>query len=268
MNVFRVPFLWETMQPTVGKNLDAAELGRLAPLVTTITTRGAVAILDPHDYARQNGETIGGPKVSDADFADFWGRLAARFRSDSRVWFGLVNEPHDLPTAQWLGSANAAVAAIRRAGAKNLVLVPGNGWTGAHSWVEAGNDAMLGLRDPADHTVFEAHQYLDADNSGSHPTVVSPTIGRERLAPFVAWCRKHHRQAFLGEFGGAADDASRAAVDDMVRAMEGDRDVWLGWTWWSAGPWWGDYMFTIEPKDGKDRPQMATLRPYLQPTRT
>lgn len=264
MNVFRIPFLWESMQPTLKGDLDANELARLTGLVRAITKRGAVAILDPHNYASRGGETIGGSKVSNADFADFWGRLAARFKDDSRVWFGLVNEPHDLPTAQWLGSSNAAFAAIRKAGAKNLVLVPGNGWTGAHTWIESGNDLMLGIKDPVDRYVYEVHQYLDEDSSGSHGTVVSPTIGSERLKGFVAWCRKHHKRGFLGEFGVASNEATRGALEDMLTAMERERDVWLGFTWWSAGPWWGDYMFTIEPKDGKDRPQFETLRPHLQ----
>ena len=46
--------------------------------------------------------------------------------------------------------------------------------------------------------------------------------------------------------------------------MEAAPDVWLGWAWWAAGPWWSDYMFTLEPKpDGTDRPQMAWLAPHL-----
>jgi len=39
--------------------------------------------------------------------------------------------------------------------------------------------------------------------------------------------------------------------------------VWIGFTWWAAGPWWGEYMFTLEPKQGVDRPQMRLLLPYL-----
>ena len=44
-----------------------------------------------------------------------------------------------------------------------------------------------------------------------------------------------------------------------------DRDVWAGFTWWSAGPWWGDYMFSVQPNAGKDAPQISYLRPHLQP---
>ena len=30
-------------------------------------------------------------------------------------------------------------------------------------------------------------------------------------------------------------------------------------TYWAGGPWWGDYMFSIEPQNGIDKPQMAIL---------
>ena len=30
-------------------------------------------------------------------------------------------------------------------------------------------------------------------------------------------------------------------------------------TYWAGGPWWGDYMFSIEPQNGVDKPQMAIL---------
>lgn len=264
MNVFRLPFRWETLQPTAKGPLDRAETDRLKGVVTAGTKKRLVVILDPHNYARYYGKTVGGPDVGADVLADFWGRLAAEFKGDPHVWFGLMNEPHDMPAAQWAAAAGAAVTAIRKAGAKNLILIPGDGWSGAHSWVQSGNDALLAIKDPANHNAFEAHQYLDADSSGTHPTVVSATVGRERLRQFTAWCRAHHKRAFLGEFGAAAAPEAQAAVSDMISAMEQDRDVWLGFTWWSAGPWWGDYMFSIEPKNGQDAPQMTALRPHLQ----
>ena len=278
MNVFRIPFLWETLQPKAKEPFRPAEIARLKAVVKLATDRGLLVILDPHNYARYFGKVVGGPEVGCDVFADFWARLAAEFAGDERVWFGLVNEPHDMPTAQWLQAANAAIAAIRRAGAKNLILVPGNGYSGAHSWLAdwyggANGTWMLKVKDPLNHYVFEVHQYLDADSSGSHPEVVSPTIGSERLRAFTRWCREHRKRAFLGEFAapcGSADprargqDLGRQAVGDLLSAMERDRDVWVGFTWWAAGAWWGDYMFSLEPRNGEDRPQLAYLRRHLQ----
>ena len=266
MNVVRLPFGWETVQPTVGRPLDPAEFKRLLDVARMITGKRCVVLLDPHNYARHDGKIIGGPDVSAADFADLWRRLAPAFAADDRVWFGLMNEPHDLTAAQWLTAANGAIAAIRSTGAKNMVLVPGTAWTGAHSWAASGNAVgMVDVVDPADHWAYEVHQYLDGDSSGTKPDVVGPTVGSKRLAAFTVWCRAHHRQAFLGEFAAPDSPVGHAALDDMIAHMEGAPDVWIGWTWWAAGPWWGDYMFSVEPgKDGTDRPQMAWLKPHLR----
>jgi len=68
----------------------------------------------------------------------------------------------------------------------------------------------------------------------------------------------------LIEFGVGANDMGRQAIGDILTMMEKNWDVWIGFTWWSAGPWWGNYMFTIEPDKGVDRPQMSYLQPHLQ----
>lgn len=264
MNVFRMPFLWENLQPKLKQPFVAAELDRIKAAVQVGTRRNAVVLLDPHDYARYFGKIVGGPEVSADDFADFWSRLATAFKDNQKVWFGLVNEPHDLPNDMWRQDANAAIAAIRKAGAKNLIVVPGNSWTGAHSWVSSGSGAeMLKIVDPLNRYIFDVHQYLDADCSGSHPEPVSATIGSERLREFTKWCRDNRKRAFLGEFGSSASDASKAALGDMLSYMEANADVWVGFSWWAAGAWWGDYMYSIEPKDGQDKPQMAVLLPHL-----
>lgn len=263
MNIFRVPFRWEILQPELQKELVPEELKRLKSAIEAGTNQGVTVILDPHNYARHYGKVIGGPEVSNDAFADLWRQLAIAFKDNPRVWFGLMNEPNNMPTEQWLGAANAAVAAIRKTGAKQLILVPGNSWSGAHSWVK-NNDMLLQIRDPGKNYAFEAHQYLDSDSSGTHKEVVSPIIGSERLRSFVDWCRKNHQRAFLGEFAVAADETGRIALQDMLKSMEKDRDVWLGFTWWSAGAWWGDYMFTISPKGTEERPQLSYLQPHLR----
>lgn len=265
MNVFRIPFHWEALQHTPRTELVAEELARLKGIVDVITQKGHIAILDPHNYARFHGKVIGA-EYSIEDFAFFWERLAGVFRGNRRVWFSLMNEPHDMQSQHWLDAANAAIAAIRKSGAKNLILVPGNHWSGAHSWVSSDNDdVMLKIKDPANHYIYDVHQYLDSNSSGSKPEIVSPTVGAARLRAFVDWCRKNKKRAFLGEFGTAASEEARVAIKNMLTAMEKDSDVWVGFAWWAAGPRWGDYMFSIEPKDLQDRPQLGYLMPHLQP---
>lgn len=273
MNIFRYQFLWETLQPKANAPLDKTDLQRLKTSVKYATSRKLVVLLDPHDYARYYNDIVGGSKVNASDFADFWKRLAVEFAGDPYVWFGLVNEPNNMPTQQWFEDANAAIAAIRSTGAKNMILVPGNAWTGAHSWTnedyggESNAKGILSIKDPLNYWAIEVHQYLDEDSSGTHNEVVSPTIGSERLKTFVDWCRQNKKRAFLGEFGVPVATNGEASLHDMLRSMERDNDVWLGWTWWAAGALWHEYLFTIEPKDGQDRPQMAWLQPHISGTK-
>jgi endoglucanase len=264
-NIIRFPFRWVDLQPVLNQPLDTVVLNRIKDVVKAANAHGQIVLLDPHDSARFYGKVVGSPEVPNAAFADFWGRLASQFPKNSRVWLGLANEPHDMPGAQWLSAANAAIASIRKVGAKNLILVPGIAYSGAHSWISSGNsEAMLGVIDPQNHYIFEVHQYLDPDSSGTRPEAVSATIGSERLKAFTLWCRQHHQRGFLGEFAAANNPTSLLAADDMMTYMEQNQDVWVGFTWWAAGAWWGDYMFTVEPKNGQDRPQMATLEPHFQ----
>ena len=55
-----------------------------------------------------------------------------------------MNEPHDQSASAWLGSANAAIAAIRNAGAMQEILVPGSYWDGAGSWTTTDNATVIG----------------------------------------------------------------------------------------------------------------------------
>jgi endoglucanase len=267
MNVFRVPFSWENLQLKQMADFQADELARLDDIVSYATGQGARVILDPHNYARYYYRLVG-TEVPTAAFADLWSKLATHFKYNPRVIFGLMNEPTTMPTELWLSDANAAIAAIRATGATNLILVPGNAWTGAANWSDNGYGTpnavvMLDVKDPANHYAYDVHQYLDEDASGTHEACVSKTIGSERLKSFTGWAKQNNRQAVLGEFGGGRNDTCYAALDDMLNYMDQNSDVWLGWTYWAAGPWWGEYLFTLEPKDGADRPQMAILAKHF-----
>ena len=272
MNVFRLPFRWERLQPTLQQALDGPELDRIDGFVAAAKAEGAAVILDPHNYARYHGDVIGAGVVSEDDFADFWSRLAEHYVGDDSVIFGVVNEPHTMATELWVDDANAAIAAIRETGADNLVLVPGNAWTGASTWDQdwygtPNAEAMLDIVDSGSNFAIEVHQYLDSDSSGTSETCVSSTIGSERVAGFTQWLRTHGLRGFLGEFGVAANDTCLQAMDDLLDALEEGDDVWLGWTYWAAGPWWGNYFMSLEPiggpENGTDQPQMDAIEPHL-----
>jgi endoglucanase len=105
------------------------------------------------------------------------------------------------------------------------------------------------------------HQYLDGDSSGTSPSCVSATIGKERLESATAWLKKNHKKGFIGEFAGGVNSVCESAVEGMLSYMSENSDVWTGAEWWAAGPWWKSYMYNLEPADG---PAYATYLPILE----
>ena len=286
VNVFRLPFAWERLQPTLNGDFDSTELGRLNTVVNYATGKGASVLLDPHNYGRysanapnQYSGNVVGTNVPASGFANLWSRLATEYKANSKVVFGLMNEPHDMPsTANWVTSANSALSAIRTAGAANLVTVPGNYYTGAHNWTTTDNATqMLNVDDPGNNYVFEVHQYFDSDYSGTSATIANndPNIGVETLTDITEWLIANNRKAFLGEFavanstiGTGSSQIGDEVINNMMGYMEQNSEVWTGFTWWAGGPWWGDYMFTIEPtglgtSSVTDQASMDLLEPYF-----
>jgi endoglucanase len=71
-------------------------------------------------------------------------------------------------------------------------------------------------------------------------------------------------RAFIGEFGAPSSDMCLNAVNNMLSFVGENTDVFIGWAWWSAGPWWGDYFMSIEPDEaGDDKPQLTVLSRHL-----
>ena len=197
-----------------------------------ITTRSSYAILDPHNYMRyndpsmqpQSGSIIGNTSDPNAattqQFQDFWHELACRFQDDENVIFGINNEPHNMPTTLVLQNDQVAINGIRAAGAEQLILVPGNGYTNAENWVNGtgnGYDAsgpgavpsseiLGGVKDPIGNYAFDMHLYLDFDFSGTHNACVSVDYGPQNLELAAKWLKENGYKAFLSEFGGGAND--------------------------------------------------------------
>ncbi|MEN0087729.1 MAG: cellulase family glycosylhydrolase, partial [Pseudomonadota bacterium] len=151
--VIRLPFAWPRLQRELYAPFDRDELKRLKDTIETIHSQGMTLVLDPHDYARYRDQVVGSAAVPNAAFADFWRRLTEEFGGDNRTILSLTNEPYDMEARQWLRAANSAIAAIRQAGSRQLILVPGVHYTGAHSWQSdwpGGNNGriMRGVKDP------------------------------------------------------------------------------------------------------------------------
>ncbi|CAI7671479.1 unnamed protein product [Penicillium pancosmium] len=247
MNIFRVPFLMERLVPnTLTSTPNETYLQGLKSTVEYITSTGAYAIVDPHNYGRYYGNII----TSTSDFAAFWTTVAAEFASNDKVIFDTNNEFNTEDQTVVLNLNQAAINAIRAAGATSqYIFVEGNSWSGAWTWTSV-NSNLVNLTDPQNKIVYEMHQYLDSDGSGTSETCVSTTIGQERVQSATEWLQSNGKLGFLGEFAGGTNSVCQSAVTGMLSYMQENSDVWLGASWWAAGPWWSTYIFSMEPPSG------------------
>jgi len=258
INLFRVAFLLERMCPLaygLGSKFNETHFAEYADAIDYITvTKGAYAILDPHNYMRYNnpsqqpstGSVIGNssdPKAATtAQFGAFWGELASRFKYNEKVIFGIMNEPHDMPTSLVLQNDQEAISSIRKVGARQLILAPGNGYTGGHSWLQASQgdapsgDYLYKIHDPINNTAIDIHEYLDYDFSGQHQ--VCNQSAPANLAGLTAWLKTYQLKAMITEFGGDNNTMCDEYITQIIDYMD-DNEEYIGWTAWAAGPLWG-----------------------------
>lgn len=268
MNTIRVPFLWERVQRKLNGPLDRMELGHLDAVVMAAHGHQMTVILDPHNYGSYSGQIIGSAKVSTKAFAQFWRELAKYYRDEPYVAFGLMNEPNRQMADEWAEIAQSAVYAIRKAGAHQLILVPGTIYSGAHSWNNkvgklSNAEALASIKDPDNNFVIEMHQYFDSDSSGTSPVCMSTLRGEEALTGATAWLRQTGHKGFLGEFGVSKDPVCLATLQQTLGYLRKNSDVWAGWTYWAAAAWFGDYMFNIFPPDPAKHPQISVIQNFL-----
>ena len=226
-------------------DFDAAYLGNLTEQVKHITSKGSYAMIQPHNYGRFMGSII----TDTAAFKTWWTNVAAEYKDNELVIFDINNEYHDIPQQTVFDMNQAGIDGIRAAGAKTQYITPeGNAWTGAWTWVSSGNAAsMVNLKDPENKLVYQMHQYLDSDGSGTSATCVSSTIFKERLEAATKWLKDNKKQGLIGEFAGGNNAQCIEALQGGLEYMGQNKDVWMGAAWWAAGPWWGDYIFDMEP---------------------
>ncbi|KAI0203046.1 endoglucanase [Astrocystis sublimbata] len=246
-NMFRVAFSMERLVPDkLTNNPDAGYLKNLTASVDHITSNGQYAIIDPHNFGRYYEDII-----TDVDgFSAFWKTLATAFKDNDKVIFDTNNEYHDMDQTLVKNLNQAAIDAIRASGATSqYIFAEGNQWSGAHIWPQT-NDNLAALTDPSDKLIYEMHQYLDSDNSGTSDVCASATIGAERLAGATKWLRDNKKMGILGEFSGGPNSQCESAVKGLLDHLQENSDVWQGALWWAAGPWWADYFASFEPPSG------------------
>lgn len=190
------------------------------------------------------GDTSDPNAATTQQFGDFWQELASRFVDNEKVIFGLMNEPHDMPTSLVLTDDQAAIDGIRASGAKQLILAPGNGYTGGHSFTQASqgdepsSDYLYKLTDPLNNTAIDIHEYLDVDFSGTHSNCTNSFP--DTMGPLTAWLQQYGLKAMVTEFGADNNTQCAEYLEGAIDYMAMNEE-YIGWTAWAAGPFWGTY---------------------------
>ncbi len=251
--VIRIPFRWERLQPDLYGALSTGDQTALRSAVTYARSKGLVVVLDMHDYARRRATSsatvnsmVGSTLVTESALADAWRRISVDYQSDKNVWFGLMNEPNGLGADDWWRTVQQLVVDLRGQHITNKFLIPGNSWTGAHSWIKSGNAALADkFFDPQNNFAFELHQYLDSSSAGTSPTC---SVGAgNRVDAALEWAEARKVSVFFGEIGAGPNTQCAVEYGAMLQKINASRAV-LGWTAWGGGKWWNtNYMFRLAP---------------------
>ncbi|KZP31158.1 glycoside hydrolase family 5 protein [Athelia psychrophila] len=261
VNIFRIPFAWQLMTPTLGGTINATFLAiydKTVQAALSASTKPYV-ILDLHNYARWNGAIIGQGGPTNAQFASIWSQLATKYASTPKIIFGIMNEPHDIPSLPlWAASVQAAINAIRAAGATSqTLLLPGSSYASAQTLPTEAGPYLAALTDPAGGTsklLFDVHKYLDSDNSGTHADCVTDNVAV--LTTLVAWLKSvGNRQALLSETGGGSTSSCETYLNSELAYVKANSQYIVGFSVWAAGAFDTTYVLTVTPNaDGTDQP--------------
>lgn len=116
------------------------------------------------------------------------------------------------------------MTAIRNAGAKsNLILMPGQGFTSAETFVSSGSAAALNnVKNPdgtTDNLIMDVHKYLDSDNSGTHTDCVKNNIDNA-FKPLAQWLKQNNRKAMLTETGGGNTSSCQKYLCEQLQFLK------------------------------------------------
>ncbi|KAG2358509.1 glycoside hydrolase family 5 protein [Suillus spraguei] len=257
-NLFRLPVGWQylTNDQMTGV-LNETQFANYNILVSGCLSTGAHCLIDIHNYGRFNGQAsdrasiIGQGGPSDEIFAELWFNIAKHWKNEAKVMFGIMNEPHDLNITTWALTVQAAVSAIRNAGANTqMILLPGTNYTSATYFVSSGSaDALASVRNPDGtftNLIMDVHKYLDVDASASHLECVSNGI-KDTWHPLSTWLHAKGRQALNTETGGGNVDSCVRYQSHQIAYFAKESDVILGYVGWAAGSFSTDYIMSQVP---------------------
>jgi aryl-phospho-beta-D-glucosidase BglC (GH1 family) len=133
LNLARIPFRWERVQPQLNKPLKSAELDRLRSCFDDASAAGMRVIPNVHNYGKYavsafSYPTLGSTALPIGAYRDLWVRLAEAWKDHPAVaGYDIMGEPHSLPGGipTWEKASQAAVEGIRSTDATTRIWVAG-----------------------------------------------------------------------------------------------------------------------------------------------
>ncbi len=231
------------------------------------------------------GSNLPASKVSTTAYATLWGEIASSF-SGANIMYELMNEPHDIDNALILQNYVAAIQNIRAVEGTqhHTILIDGNSWTGLHSWNDgaenSSKDLMSNLRKALSDDVWQniaisVHQYFDPNSSGRYTDKDCMSVDTFKtqfdgyLPAFIDDLKELKVGAFLTEFNGVdtknCQEILKYTLDAINTAAYTPENGYgfLGWTVWSAGGNWGDYILSIAPNGPAKGLENSVYKNYL-----
>lgn len=128
-----------------------------------------------------------------------------------------------------------------------MILLPGNGWTGAATFVSDGSLAALknvkNLDGSTTNLIFDVHKYLDSDGSGTHTDCVTGNV--DVFNNLASSLRDAGRQAMVSETGGGNTQSCVNYVCQEIATLDSNSDVYLGYVAWAAGAWQSSWNYEL-----------------------
>lgn len=182
IEIVRLPFNWERLQPVLGGPLAEGELAHLREVISVAGSLGMTVVVDMHNFggyyewdaaAGTGVRKVIGTTLPVATFADTWARIARALGDHPNVVWDLMNEPARMasaggrtPAQVWEQASQAAVDAIRATGDTHTITVAGYDYSSAATWTEHHDRPWV--RDPLAKIRYQAHQYWDTTRVGDY----------------------------------------------------------------------------------------------------
>jgi aryl-phospho-beta-D-glucosidase BglC (GH1 family) len=244
------------LSPTATVALRPEAMARLDATVREITDAGLVVVLDiqPEEmWMRQAFTDEGAP-----GFLYFWRTFARRYAATDpeKVYFEVLNEPHNISDGRWAILQERAVAVIRKEAPAHTIVVTGaeggltsliplaeyNPVTFTHQgapWMDEGLRSLREVPYPSTSENIAAAVAATKDEAGKgmiqHYGIDHWNRMRiqQTIAPFVDWGRQFQVPVWCGEFGAIRDftppeDRARW-IGDVRQTLEAGH---IGWALW------------------------------------